>query len=235
MKFTKNLVYYRYLCCLTRYFLILVLSSLALLAVGALMPRKWSSYLKNNCDLEVCVADRGIHSDIIVATKTPIFDWHKYISVQAIGTDAANDYKYLSFGWGDRDFYMLTPSLAEMKFSTTFKALFLPTPSVMHVQGYQLRPDYFHIKCIRVNQADYLKLMQFIQASFQLDTKGDKIRLGNGHSTNAGFYQAMGSYSLLRNCNSWTAEGLRTADINTPVWDGLSLGIMLHLKSNCGE
>jgi hypothetical protein len=84
-----------------------------------------------------------------------------------------------------------------------------------------------------VNKNDYLQLMEFIQDSFQIDANGKEIRIGNGHNPHAGFYAAKGSYSLLRNCNSWTAEGLRKADVNTPFWDGLSSGIMLHLRSGC--
>lgn len=234
MKNTNNSIYPRILCCFIRYFFGVVLSSLSLLAMGMLIPRKWDNYSNSNCDLDVCVANRGIHSDIIVPTTNYIFDWHKYISVDRIGgIDNAHDYKYLSFGWGDRDFYMTTPSLADLNLSTTFRALFLPTPSVIHVQGYQLIPDYLEVKCIKVNQKDYLKLMEFIQATFQHDAQGREIRLGNAHTANAGFYAAVGSYSILRNCNTWTAEGLRKANVNTPLWDGLPAGIMLHLKSSC--
>lgn len=129
---------------------------------------------------------------------------------------------------------MSTPSVADIKLSTTLKALFLPTPAVMSVKGYNLIPDYLQVKCTKINQTDYLQLMQFIQASFKLDAKGKNIRLGNGHSHNAGFYAANGSYSILRSCNNWTAAGLRQADVNTPLWDGIPLAIMWHLRSNCG-
>jgi hypothetical protein len=107
------------------------------------------------------------------------------------------------------------------------------TPSVLYVKGYQIIPNYLEVKCIKITQTDYLQLINFIESSFQLDANGRQIRLGNGHTDNAGFYAAKGSYSILKNCNSWTAEGLRKADINTPLWSGLSSAIMFHLKSNC--
>ncbi len=209
-----------------------ILFCLALLCLSVLIPTKWGNYSKFNCDFQICVSNTGIHSNIILPTKNRVFDWHKYLSIDKLGIDPAQDYNYLSFGWGDRDFYMSTPSLADLKLSTTFKALFLPTPSVMYVKGYQLIPD-MEVKCIQVNQTDYLHLTNFIESSFQVDAQGRKIRLGNGHTNNAGFYAAKGSYSILRNCNSWTAEGLRKADVNTPLWDGLSSAIMWHLRSNC--
>ncbi len=229
MKYIKNLSLRRllYRCFAAIFF------SLALLSCVVLIPAKWGNHSKHHCEIKVCVSNTGIHSNIIVPTENPVFDWHQYLSIDDIGIDSLPNYNYLSFGWGDRDFYMSTPSLANLKLSTTFKALFLRNPSVLYVQGYQIIPNYFEVKCIKINQNDYLQLINFIKSSFQLDANGKQIRLGNGHTDNAGFYASKGSYSILRNCNSWTAEGLRKADINTPLWSGLSSAIMLHLKSNC--
>ncbi|OUL32703.1 hypothetical protein BV372_18595 [Nostoc sp. T09] len=201
--------------------------------MGVFIPRKWGYQPKENCNLVICISNTGIHSNIIVPTKNYVFDWHKYISVERIGIENFNDYNYLSFGWGDRDFYMSTPSVADLRLSTTFRALFLPTPSVIYVQGYQLIPDYLEVKCIKVNKNHYLELIKFIQATFKVNNQGRVIRIGNGHTANAGFYDALGSYSILRNCNTWAAEALRKADVNTPLWDGLSTAIMLHLRSDC--
>lgn len=229
MKYIKNLNLRRslYRCFATIFF------SLALLCCAALIPAQWGYHSKHHCEIKVCVSNTGIHSNIIVPTENRVFDWHQYLSIDEIGIDNTKSYNYLSFGWGDRDFYMSTPSLANLKLSTTFKALFLPTPSVLYVKGYQIIPNYLEVKCIKINQTDYFQLINFIESTFQLDANGRQIRLGNGHTDNAGFYAAKGSYSILRNCNSWTAEGLRKADINTPLWSGLSSAIMLHLKSDC--
>ncbi|MBW4480649.1 MAG: TIGR02117 family protein [Tolypothrix brevis GSE-NOS-MK-07-07A] len=207
--------------------------SLAFLCCAVLIPAKWDNHSKHHCEIKVCVSNTGIHTNIIVPIENRVFNWHQYLSIDEIGIDHVNSYNYLSFGWGDRDFYMSTPSLANLKFSTTFKALFLPTPSVLYVKGYQIIPNDLEVKCIKITQTNYLQFINFIESSFQFDPNGRKIRLGNGHTDNAGFYAAKGSYSILRNCNSWTAEGLRKADINTPLWSGLSSAIMLHFKSNC--
>ncbi|MFK0730987.1 MAG: DUF2459 domain-containing protein [Gloeotrichia echinulata GP01] len=39
----------------------------------------------------------------------------------------------VSCGWGYHDFYMTTPTLAYLNLSTTFRALFLPTPSIIYM------------------------------------------------------------------------------------------------------
>jgi uncharacterized protein (TIGR02117 family) len=199
----------------------------------SLIPRKFAHKSKKNCNYQVCVANTGIHSNILVPTENNAYNWRNYLSVDKIGIDTDNDYKYLSFGWGDQDFYMSVATLSDLNFSTTFKAVFVPTDSVMYVKGYQSLPKNIEVKCIKVDKANYLRLVEFIKTSFQLDENGRKIRIGNGHTSNAGFYAAIGNYSILKTCNTWTAEGLRTADLNTPLWDGLSSAIMFHLRSGC--
>jgi uncharacterized protein (TIGR02117 family) len=230
MRLINNSFYKRFLL-YSRYFLIASLCGFGLLITAAFIPRKLSNHLKDDCNVQICVSNTGIHSNIIVPTINKAYDWSNYLPLADVGMDTAKDYKYLSFGWGDRAFYMSTPSLAELQLSTTFNALFLPTSSTMYVKGYQSIPNNLEVKCIKINQDDYLQLVKHIQGTFEVDTQGKIIRIGNGHTDNAGFYAAIGNYSILRNCNSWTAEGLRKADVNTPLWDGLSAAIMWHLRS----
>ncbi|MBD2167705.1 TIGR02117 family protein [Calothrix membranacea FACHB-236] len=233
MKVTKNTTFNRFLCSCHHYLFRGCLFSLSLLAIAVFIPRKWGTQPKDKCDLEICISNTGIHSNIIVPTKNDIFDWHKYLPIDEIGIDNFYDYNYLSFGWGDRDFYMSTATVADLRLSTTFKALFLPTPSAIYIKGYQLIPNNLDVKCINVDKNNYLSLVKFIQSTFKVDAQGKVVRIGNGHTTNAGFYDAIGSYSILRNCNNWTGEALRQADVNTPVWDGLSAAIVWHLRSSC--
>jgi uncharacterized protein (TIGR02117 family) len=216
-----------------RYGLFTSLSAVALLFIAAFIPRKWNNHPQAGCKFEICVHNTGIHTNIIVPVENQVFNWRDYLALEKIGIDSNEAYQYLSFGWGDRDFMIQTPRLKDMQFSPTFNALFLPTPSVVYIQGYPSFPNYLNLECVRVNKNNYLNLMKFIQAAFQVDAVGKQIRIANGHSVNAGFYKANGNYSILRNCNTWTAEGLRSADINTPVWDGLSTAIMWHLRSGC--
>jgi uncharacterized protein (TIGR02117 family) len=224
---------FRRLSVLNRYFGIMAVSTLAFLTIGILTPRQIGSYQKKTCNIQICVSNTGIHTNIILPIKNNVFDWQDYLSINDVGTDRINNYNYLSFGWGDRDFYLSTPTLADFKLSTTFKALFLPTPSVLDIKGYQALPNNLEVKCVRINELEYFQLISYIQATFNIDKEGKIIRIANGHTKNAGFYAAVGDYSILRNCNSWTGEALRTANVNTPLWDGLSFAIMLHLRNNC--
>ncbi len=208
------------------YFIFIPVAILAALLIGALVPQKFKRS-PASCDVKICVINFGIHSEIIVPFEHKIFDWRKHLGM---GKNA--DYNYLAFGWGEREFYMNPPREIDAKIVAGIKALFLPNPSVIRVEGYKNLPQNFEIECFGVSQSGYLKLNKFIKNTFQLDQQGEKIRLSGG-SGNASYFEAKGTYSILRNCNSWTAEALRKADVNTPVWAGLSTAIMLHLDNSC--
>lgn len=209
------------------YFLLIPILIVSALLIGALVPQK-SKRSPASCDVKVCVINFGIHSEIIVPVQNKIFDWRKHLD---LGKNA--DYKYLAFGWGEREFYMNAPREIDAKMAAGIKALFLPNPSVIRVEGYKNLPQNFEIECFGVSKTGYLKLNKFIKDTFELDPPGKKIILSYGRPLNVSYFEAKGTYSILRNCNSWTAEGLKKADVNTPVWSGLSTAIMLHLDNSC--
>jgi uncharacterized protein (TIGR02117 family) len=209
-------------------FLILILS----LILGSLLPRRLGDRAQP-CDYKVCVSNLGIHSDIIVPVQNQLFDWRKYLSLKDIGKTDNPDYRYLAFGWGEQDFYMNSPSRIDLKISGAFKALFWPNAAVMRVEGYQKLPKHLDIKCFGVSKTGYLNLVNFIQDTFKTDGQNRKNRLGYGISPNVSYFAANGIYSLVRNCNSWTAEGLDIAGVNTPIFPSYSGAIMWHLHDNC--
>jgi uncharacterized protein (TIGR02117 family) len=216
-----------------KYFLLAVISIIFTLGLGYYLPSQWQLVSQQDCNYKIYIYDTGIHTNIIVPVKNDVFDWNEHLSVKEIGSDRVESYNYLSFGWGDRDFMINVPTLADLDFMLTLKALFWLTPSAMYVQGYQAIPPHFTVKYLQIDRNHYLKLMHFIDRTFKTNTNGNKIRIANGHYNNAGFYDAKGSYTIFWNCNDWTAEGLEEAGVNTPLWSGLSSGIMRHLKSSC--
>jgi uncharacterized protein (TIGR02117 family) len=130
---------------------------------------------------------------------------------------------------------METPSWQQLNVTSALRALFLQNPSAMFVKGHTTVPHYpaERLKCVNMGQEDYLALMKFIEDSFQSGQQGKKLRLGNGQDRESGFYAANGRYSMLKTCNSWTANGLRAANVNTPVWGGLAPAVMDHIRNGC--
>ncbi len=176
-----------------------------------------------------------MHTNLILPVQNQVFNWNQFLPLDSIGRDAQQSYRYLKFGWGDRDFYMNTPSWSQVKISSALRSLFMPgNPAALYVEGYSELPkeQNVELRCIGVNPTDYLQLINFIKASFQLGAQGHPIRIQDSSSATSGFYEATGHYSILRTCNTWAADGLDAATIQTPVWSGLAPAVMRQLPND---
>ena len=216
--------------------LILIFVVTITLTIGYFTPRKlWN----NNCDfslinkdIKIYIYNTGIHTDILVPVKNKTWDWQEHLNIKSIAHPSFS-INYLAFGFGDRAYFLETYSGTSLPIKTTFKALFLPTPSAIRVLAYQNIPQQYQIKCVMISTYNYFKLMEFINNSFQFDAQGNRINLTIDPNYGGGFYAAKDTYSILRSCNDWTGEALRLAGVNTPLWSGLSSSIMYHLKNGC--
>ena len=73
-----------------------------------------------NCvsEKEVFISTNGIHLDIIVPRKNLTKGLQQELEI-------SESVEYISFGWGDREFYLETPTWNDFKLSTAVKAIFL--------------------------------------------------------------------------------------------------------------
>lgn len=201
------------------------------LTLGYFTPTKWGNYSNENSAIAIYVYNSGIHTDLLVPLQTPVWNWQEGLDLKSI-TPQTNSNEYLAFGFGDRSYFLETSQGASPKFTTLFNALFLPTLPAMRVLAYRDIPQHFPvIKCVKISNFNYLKLVNFINDSFQLDRQNNKMIIATFPERGVGFYEARGTYSILRACNDWTGEALRIAGVNTPVWSGLSSAIMWHLNN----
>lgn len=212
-----------------------VLTMIALLTMAALIPRQWHASPKAaDCRFRVYVSGGIMHTNFFVPVRNDAFDWSQHLDLSTIGKLTPDDYRYLQFGWGDRIFYVETPSWDQVSISSAVRSLVLQNPAALFVKGHTAVPQYPNetLKCIRLSEGNYLKLMRFIADSFQTN-QGKALRIGTGQDGTSSFYAANGRYSSLKTCNSWIADGLRTADVNTPLWGGLAPAVMRQLNHTC--
>ena len=220
-----------------RYFIAPILITTTLLGIGYVTPRKWG-LPSQSCHqpFRIYVEGNAMHVNLILPVQNQAFDWGQFLSIDQIGRDAQQRYQYLKFGWGDRDFYMNTPSWSEVKIPNVLRSLWMPgNPTALYVEGYAKLPSEKNIelKCVGVSQKDYLQLVAFIKASFQQTSQGRPIRIQDSSIATSGFYEATGHYSILQTCNTWAANGLDTANIQTPLWSGLATAVMRQIPSGC--
>ena len=167
---------------------------------GAEGPKKHTIHVLSN----------GVHTDIILALEDVPERLRNQLTVRP-GT------RYVAFGWGDKGFYLDTPTWAELRASVAFKAALLPSPTAMHVTYYPaVGPDWYPVRISAAQLADGLA---FLYPSFRLTETGliqpipDK-----GYGTNDDFYEAVGNYSMFYTCNVWANQYLKEMDIRTAIW-----------------
>lgn len=184
--------------------------------------------LNNQGEITMFVRTNGVHTDVCFPVESVYYNWKGFVSTTDFPENKSFD--YISIGWGDKGFFLDTPTWAELKTSTALKAVFLPSSTAMHV-AYSEKPSE-NQACIAVNitKKQYLKMIALIKSTFE--TKKNKVILiqGKGYSKKDNFYEANGSYHLFKTCNSWTNEVLRKGEVYTSLYAFFPDGIMEGLK-----
>jgi len=141
-----------------------------------------------------------------------------------------NGVEYLSFGWGDKKFYLETPTWDDLRWGTTLRALLWKTDGAMHLTHYSRRSDDW----TRVNlcPSQYEQLTSYIQRTFKENSKGAFIKIPNaGYTDRDAFYEAKGHYSAFYTCNNWVNAGLKRAAVKTSIWSPFDFGVLHHLRT----
>lgn len=202
----------------------LVFFLLVTMAVGCLIPQSCSDTQQCNRDITVYFINHGYHTGIAIPVSTPLHNWNNEFDIAPPGS-------FLEFGWGDRDFY----TSGGFPLLIGFKALLLPTPSVVHVVAHQsMDSSGLHsaaVHPIRLCGEQYTALVRYVREAFQRDSVGNTHYLMEGfYGNRSAFYTAVGSYYCFNNCNTWIGGALRAAGQQTPLWDGIPQSLLWHLQ-----
>lgn len=180
--------------------------------------------------LEIFVTSNGVHTDIVVPVATTYIDWRTKLPLhQFEGVDSS--YQYIAFGWGDRRFYMETPSWTDLTPSVAFTAAFWPTRTAMHVEyiKHKLAPTKRQ-QPVFISPAQYMQLIAYINESFKTN-QGQFLHIsGFGYTPQDTFYEAHGRFYIVKNCNNWVNNGLKQMGIKTGLWAPLPFAVMRHLR-----
>jgi uncharacterized protein (TIGR02117 family) len=170
-------------------------------------------------DVAVYILTNGDHTDIVVPVKNRLRDWSKEISYEnTIARDTTAH--FLSIGWGDKGFYLSTPTWAQLKFSTAFKAAFRLSTAAIHTTFYKDMYEEADCKKIMISNSQYLRLVNYIDDSFKRDSTNSiiNIKTNASYDNNDAFYEAKGKYSLFYTCNTWANNALKACGQKAATW-----------------
>ena len=177
-------------------------------------------------DVEIYIITNGVHSDIVVPVKNDQMDWSKEIKFNNTRSKDST-MQYLALGWGNRAFYMETPTSADLKLKTAIRAAFGLGKAAIHANFYHNMIENETCKKISISTAQYAKLINFISNSLQKDDHGHaKNIITNANYNNSdAFYEANGSFSMFNTCNSWTNKALKVSGQKCCLWTAFDTGI----------
>jgi uncharacterized protein (TIGR02117 family) len=179
-------------------------------------PNEVTIYIKTN----------GVHTDIVVPVRNAQKDWSTDIKFEnTVSKDTA--FSYLGMGWGDKGFYLETPTWAELKPSVAFKAATGLSTTAIHATFYKSMAEDSTCKKIEVSKEQYSRLIKYIDDSFQKDRNGHAINIKTtaNYGKEDAFYEANGRYSIFKTCNTWANSGLKSCGQRCSLWTPFDTGI----------
>lgn len=179
-------------------------------------------------EVAVYIRSNGVHTDICIPTTTNQKDWLKTFNLTDYEDKSRID--YVGIGWGDKGFFLDTPTWAELKASTAVNAVFLPSPTAMHVEFLSEPVPSESIRKVKISRKSYQKLIRFIESTFLLKDRRPILIPGHGYGPADNFYEAHGNYHLFNTCNVWTNDAMKSASIPTAVFSVLPEGNLMHLE-----
>lgn len=185
---------------------------------------------QENKNISIFIESNGVHTDFVLPVKTVQYDWSSILPYSDFES-AGPSFECVAIGWGDKGFFIGTPSWSDLKFSTAFNAAFGLGSTAMHVTYKRFQPKESE-KCRRLelSPVQYRVLIWYIRSSFRLKDKKIMLIDHPGYTDHDRFYEANGTYSLFTTCNVWTGNGLRCIGVKTGSWTPLANGVLQNLE-----
>lgn len=183
-------------------------------------------------DISIYLLTNGVHTDLVLPVKIDNIDWSK--KVKYSDTKSKDSVmQFLAFGWGDKEFYINTPTWADLKFNTAFQAVFGLGSAAMHTTYYKNIEISENCIELKISKENYKKLAYYIENSFVFSEKGEfvNIKTEAAYGENDSFYEAQGRFSLFYTCNTWTNNGLKFCGQKACLWTPFDKGIFYHYRN----
>ncbi len=182
-------------------------------------------------EITIYIITNGVHTDIAVPLKNEYYDWSREIKFSHTKLQDTN-MNYLAMGWGDKGFYLETPTWGDLKFSVAFNAAFGLGSTAIHTTFYKKMTEGETCKKIIISSEQYSRLILYIRDSFLKDKEGHFINIitkANYGNMDA-FYEANGKYSAFKTCNTWANNSLKACGQKACLWTPFDTGIFLKYE-----
>ncbi len=129
--------------------------------------------------------------------------------------------RWRAFGWGDRTFYLETPTWSDVRPATMIAALAGSGRTVVHVDRLGAFLPDANWRPLRLRREEYARLVRYVS-----DTLEPRGRAIPGYGSDDSFYPARWRYSAFVTCNVWVSRGLAQAGVRTGLWTPFEADVM---------
>ena len=189
-----------------------LLAFCAALSVAACAPYSAAEGTRTDeHSISIFITSNGWHSEIVVTRS-------QFPAGAIPETADFPDALYLSFSWGDAEYYPAPRKSLGM----TLSAALLPTPAVVHLAGLPAHPrDIFpgnEVIEVKVSAEGFRALIAYLAGSFARGGEARTQALSPGLYSFSSFYPATGEFHLFNTCNTWTARGLQQGGLPVQIF-----------------
>jgi len=172
--------------------------------------------------IEVYFRSNGVHVDLFLPVDQLSPELRDGLALDST-------IQYVAFGWGDRQFYLETPTWDDLRVWTVIKSFLWPTESALHVTRYVKSPTYD--RRYQIDQEQLQAIEEHIIQTLAWEGR-ELLPIGeSGYGDNDRFYSTVPSYHALYTCNLWLGRALKKGNIPTSQWSPFVYGILYHLPT----
>lgn len=175
--------------------------------------------------ITIYVETNGVHTDLVLPKRAGGIDWTRLVRPEHFGDPRYAGYDHLAFGWGERHFYLETPTWADVRPLTVLHAAIGSDETLVHVEYLPEPRPGPTVRPIVLRPAEYRRLAAFIRASIHA-APGETPQIDRGYQDFDTFYGAKGRYDALMTCNAWTGAALRHAGVRVGAWTPFPVTVM---------
>lgn len=172
-----------------------------------------------NGEIEIFILSNGVHTDVVMPARHPLKDWTvelPYANTRGKDTSLG----YIALGWGDKGFYLETPTWADLKVSTALKAVSGFNSTAIHATYHKKMTLGPKCRKMKISAEQYRRLIAFVDDTFERDSRKRYILIPTDavYGTTDAFYEAHGRYSLFYTCNTWANQALKACGQRACLW-----------------